>query len=144
MKDDIVIVGAARTPVGAFNGALSSLPAHELGKVANSMAALQRAGVEAPAQVSEVILGQIHLTAGEAPESGAPGLHCGGNSGRDPGFWGSISCAVSWPAHGGARSRRSSMADCEIVVAGGQGVHEHGAALRLSAQRRQDGQFRNG
>jgi len=34
MKDDIVIVGAARTPVGAFNGALAGLPAHELGKVA--------------------------------------------------------------------------------------------------------------
>ena len=34
MKDDIVIVGAARTPVGAFNGAFGNLPAHELGKVA--------------------------------------------------------------------------------------------------------------
>ena len=34
MKDDIVIVGAARTPVGAFNGAFGSLPAHELGKAA--------------------------------------------------------------------------------------------------------------
>ena len=34
MKDDIVIVSAARTPVGAFNGAFASLPAHELGKVA--------------------------------------------------------------------------------------------------------------
>ena len=31
---DIVIVSAARTPVGSFNGALSSLPAHELGKIA--------------------------------------------------------------------------------------------------------------
>ena len=34
MKDDIVIVSAARTPVGAFNGAFAALPAHELGKVA--------------------------------------------------------------------------------------------------------------
>jgi branched-chain amino acid transport system substrate-binding protein len=34
MRDDIVIVSATRTPVGAFNGALSSLPAHDLGKVA--------------------------------------------------------------------------------------------------------------
>ena len=34
MKDDIVIVSAARTPVGAFNGGLSGLPAHELGKAA--------------------------------------------------------------------------------------------------------------
>src|SRR3979411_2564015 len=62
MKDDIVIVGAARTAVGAFNGAFGSLPAHELGKVAIK-AAVERAGVEGGA-VSEVILGQI-LTAGE-------------------------------------------------------------------------------
>ncbi len=46
MKDDIVIVSAARTPVGAFSGALSSLPAHELGKVAIAEA-LKRAGIEA-------------------------------------------------------------------------------------------------
>jgi acetyl-CoA C-acetyltransferase len=62
MKDDIVIVGAARTPVGAFNGGFANLPAHELGAVA-IRAALERAGVEAP-QASEVIIGQI-LTAGE-------------------------------------------------------------------------------
>ena len=59
---DIVIASAARTPIGAFNGALSSLPAHELGKVAIAEA-LRRAGV-APDEVSEVILGQI-LAAGE-------------------------------------------------------------------------------
>ena len=62
MKDDIVIVGATRTAVGAFNGALAGLPAHELGKVAIT-AALQRAGVD-PGSVSEVIMGQI-LTAGQ-------------------------------------------------------------------------------
>jgi acetyl-CoA C-acetyltransferase len=62
MKDDIVIVGAVRTPIGAFNGALGTVPAHELGKVAIK-AAIDRAGVEAP-RVSEVILGQI-LTAGQ-------------------------------------------------------------------------------
>ena len=45
MKDDIVIVSAARTPVGAFNGAFANLPAHELGKVAIK-AAMDRAGVE--------------------------------------------------------------------------------------------------
>ena len=53
----IVIASAARTPVGAFNGALSSLPAHELGRIAIK-AALERAKV-APADVSEVIMGQI-------------------------------------------------------------------------------------
>src|SRR6478735_12340425 len=62
MRDDIVIVSAARTPVGAFSGALSTLPAHELGKIA-IMAALERAGVEG-GQVSEVVMGQI-LTAGQ-------------------------------------------------------------------------------
>jgi len=59
---EVVIVSAARTPVGAFNGALSSLPAHDLGKVAIA-AALARAKVE-PGEVDEVVLGQI-LAAGE-------------------------------------------------------------------------------
>lgn len=58
---DVVIVAAARTPIGAFNGALSSLPAHELGKVA-IIEALKRAKVD-PKEVSETILGHV-LTAG--------------------------------------------------------------------------------
>src|SRR5262245_41874688 len=60
--EDIVIVGAARTPVGSFNGTLASVPAHTLGEVA-IRAALDRAKV-APADVDEVIMGQV-LTAGE-------------------------------------------------------------------------------
>src|SRR5256884_3526944 len=59
---DIVIASAARTPVGAFNGGLASLPAHKLGEVAIAEV-LRRANVE-PKDVSEVILGQI-LAAGE-------------------------------------------------------------------------------
>ena len=59
---DIVIASAARTPVGAFNGGLSSLPAHKLGEIAISEA-LRRANVE-PKDVSEVVMGQI-LAAGE-------------------------------------------------------------------------------
>jgi len=58
---EVVIVGAARTPVGAFNGGLSSLPAHALGEIAIK-GALERAGVAAE-DVSEVIMGQI-LAAG--------------------------------------------------------------------------------
>jgi acetyl-CoA C-acetyltransferase len=58
---DVVIASAARTPVGAFNGGLSTLAAHELGRIA-IVEALRRAKVE-PGQVDEVILGQI-LTAG--------------------------------------------------------------------------------
>ena len=58
---DVVIAAAARTPVGAFNGGLSTLPAHELGTIAIKEA-LERAKVDA-AEVSDVILGQV-LTAG--------------------------------------------------------------------------------
>src|SRR5712672_516136 len=59
---DIVIASAARTPVEAFHGGLSTLPAHKLGEVAIAEA-LRRAQVE-PKDVSEVIMGQI-LAAGE-------------------------------------------------------------------------------
>src|SRR6201988_1617888 len=116
MKDDIVIVSAARTPVGAFNGAFAALPAHELGKVA-VQESLNRAGVE-PAQVSEVILGQI-LSAGQ---------------GQNPARQASISAGipVESPAWGcnqlcGSGLRTVALGyqailngDSEIVVAGGQ------------------------
>ncbi|MCW2237613.1 acetyl-CoA C-acetyltransferase [Azospirillum canadense] len=59
---EVVIAGAARTPIGSFNGALSSVPAHYLGEVA-IREALSRAKTDA-AEVTEVILGQI-LTAGQ-------------------------------------------------------------------------------
>ncbi|RAK57844.1 acetyl-CoA C-acetyltransferase [Phenylobacterium deserti] len=63
---DVVIVSAVRTPVGSFNGALSSLPAHELGKVA-IQAAVERAGISA-ADVEEVIMGQVlQAGAGQGP-----------------------------------------------------------------------------
>ena len=59
---EIVIAGAARTPVGAFNGGLSSVPAHYLGQVA-IVEAMRRSNVDAN-EISEVVLGQI-LAAGE-------------------------------------------------------------------------------
>ena len=63
---DVVIVSAARTPVGSFNGALAGLPAHELGKIA-IQAAVQRAGIQA-ADVQEVIMGQVlQAGAGQGP-----------------------------------------------------------------------------
>ena len=60
--DDIVIVSAARTPVGSFNGAFATVPAHQLGVVAIK-AALPRAGISAE-EIDEVILGQV-LPAGQ-------------------------------------------------------------------------------
>ncbi|MFN8473317.1 MAG: acetyl-CoA C-acetyltransferase [Anaerolineae bacterium] len=63
---DVVIVGAARTPIGRFNGSLSALPATALGGVA-IRAAVERAGVD-PAGVDEVYMGQVvQAGAGQAP-----------------------------------------------------------------------------
>ncbi len=62
----VVIVSAARTPVGSFNGALSSLPAHELGAVA-IRAAVERAKIDAK-EVDEVVMGQVlQAGAGQGP-----------------------------------------------------------------------------
>jgi len=59
---NVVIVSAARTAVGSFNGAFAGTPAHDLG-AAVIEAVVARAGVE-KAEVEEVILGQV-LTAGQ-------------------------------------------------------------------------------
>ncbi len=59
--DDVVIVGAARTPIGSFLGRLAAVPATQLGSVA-AAEALRRGGVE-PAQVEETIFGNV-LSAG--------------------------------------------------------------------------------
>src|ERR1700710_774452 len=60
--DDVVIVSAARTPVGSFNGVFGTVAAHELGTAAIK-AAIARAGIDA-SEVDEVIMGQV-LAAGE-------------------------------------------------------------------------------
>jgi acetyl-CoA C-acetyltransferase len=114
--NEVVIVGAARTPVGSFNGALSGLAAHELGKVAIE-AALSRAGV-ATGEVSEVILGQVLLAAqGQNPArqaaiaAGLPVEVPAWNVGQ---ICGSGLRAVAL----GYQAIRNG--DSEIVVAGGQ------------------------
>ena len=61
MAREVVIVGAARTPIGAFQGALSPLTAPQLGAIAIK-AALERAGLK-PELVEQVIMGNV-LTAG--------------------------------------------------------------------------------
>ena len=113
---DIVIASAVRTPVGAFSGGLSSLPAHKLGEVAIAEA-LRRGHVE-PKEVSEVIMGQI-LSAGE-----------GQNPARQAAIGAGIPFEVT--AYGvnqlcGSGLRTVALGyqairngDSEIVVAGGQ------------------------
>src|SRR6202165_5086555 len=113
---DIVIASAARTPVGAFNGGLASLPAHKLGEVAISEA-LRRAHVE-PKDVSEVIMGQI-LAAGEgqnpAPQAAlAAGIPFEGTAYGVNQLCGSGLRTVAL----GYQAIRNG--DSEIVVAGGQ------------------------
>src|SRR3972149_2664194 len=54
---DAVIVGAGRTPIGKFNGALSSLSGPQLGAAA-VRAAVERAGID-PASIEEVMIGQV-------------------------------------------------------------------------------------
>lgn len=60
--NDIVIVAAARSAVGSFNGSFATVPAHELGAQV-IQAAIARAGIEA-GDIDEVILGQV-LTAAQ-------------------------------------------------------------------------------
>ena len=117
MKDeDIVIVAAARTPVGAFNGALSSVPAHYLGQVAIG-AAMTRAGIE-PGDVDEVILGQV-LTAAQG-QNPARQAAMGAGIPVDTPAWGlNQVCGSGLRAVvTGAQQIRSG--DADIVIAGGQ------------------------
>ena len=116
MKDDIVIVSAARTPVGAFNGALSGLPAHELGKVA-IQEALKRAGVEG-AKVSEVIMGQI-LTAGQGQNPARQASIAAGIPVESP-AWGVNQLCGSGLRAVALGYQAILNGDSDIVVAGGQ------------------------
>ncbi len=116
MSDDIVIVSAARTPVGAFNGAFGSLPAHDLGKVAIAEA-LQRAGV-AGAEVSEVIMGQI-LTAGQGQNPARQASIAAGIPVESP-AWGVNQLCGSGLRTVALGYQAILNGDSDIVVAGGQ------------------------
>src|ERR1700674_125065 len=116
MKDDIVLIGAAPTRVGAFNGVFGSLPAHELGKVAIK-AALERAGIEG-AQVSEVILGQI-LSAGQGQNPARQASIAAGIPVESP-AWGVNQLCGSGLRTVALGYQAILNGDSEIVVAGGQ------------------------
>jgi acetyl-CoA C-acetyltransferase len=133
MPDEIVIVSAARTAVGSFNGAFAATPAHELGAAAIK-AALTRAKVDA-GEVDEVILGQV-LTA---------------NQGQNPARQAAIKAGVpqdktafglNQVCGSGLRAVALGMqqianGDAKIVVAGGQesmSLSQHGAHLRAGTK----------
>ena len=116
MKDDIVIVSAARTPVGAFNGAFANLPAHELGKTA-IQESLKRAGVEG-GQVSEVIMGQI-LTAGQGQNPARQASIAAGIPVESP-AWGVNQLCGSGLRAVALGYQAILNGDSDVVVAGGQ------------------------
>jgi acetyl-CoA C-acetyltransferase len=128
-SEDIVIVGAARTPVGSFNGALSSLPAHELGAIAIK-AALTRAKVEA-AEVEEVILGQI-LTAGQGQNPARQAAMKAGIP-QEATAWGLNQLCGSGLRAVAVGLQQIANGDAKIIVAGGQesmSQSQHVAHLR--------------
>ena len=133
MASDIVIVGAARTAVGSFNGAFAAIPADELGAAAVK-AALERANVS-PEDVDEVILGQV-LTAGQ---------------GQNPARQAAMKAGVpqektAWNLNqlcgSGLRSVAIGMqqilnGDANIIVAGGQesmSMSQHAAHMRAGTK----------
>ncbi|WP_417231249.1 acetyl-CoA C-acetyltransferase [Brevundimonas sp.] len=115
-RPDVVIVSAARTPVGSFLGALSSLPASKLGEIA-IRGALDQAGVAA-ADVDEVILGHVlQAAAGQGPARQA--AMAAGVPGESPAWSLNQTCGSGLRAVALAY-QQIAMGDARIVVAGGQ------------------------
>src|SRR5690348_10517752 len=128
-RDSIVIVGAARTPVGSFNGAFANTPAHELGAIAIK-AALERAKVDG-SEVDEVILGQI-LTAAQGQNPARQAAMAAGVP-QEKTAW-----ALNQLCGSGLRTvaiglQQIANGDANIIVAGGQesmSLAPHAAHMR--------------
>ncbi len=115
MARDVVIVGAARTPIGAFQGSLSSLTAPKLGAVAIK-AALERAGV-APDQVQSVIMGCV-LQAGVGQAPARQASIAAGLPHSVPAVTVNKVCGSGMQAVVDA-ARMIALGDADVVVAGG-------------------------
>ncbi|MGF1606021.1 MAG: acetyl-CoA C-acetyltransferase [Rhodothalassiaceae bacterium] len=126
---EVAIVAAARTPVGSFMGALSSLPAHGLGEIV-IREALSRAGVAAE-EVSETIMGQV-LTAAQGQNPARQASINAGIPKESPAF------TINQVCGSGLRSvalgfQAIRNGDSRIVVAGGQesmSLAPHASPLR--------------
>jgi acetyl-CoA C-acetyltransferase len=126
---DVVIVSAARTPVGSFNGAFATVPAHELGRTAIA-AALSRAKIAA-GEVDDVVMGQV-LTAAQGQNTARQAAIAAGIS---PG---ATAITINQVCGSGLRAVAMGMqaiatGDASIIVAGGQesmSLSAHAAHLR--------------
>ncbi len=126
---DIVIVAAARTPIGSFNGAFAAVPAYQLGEAA-IRAALVRAQLE-PAAVDEVILGQV-LTANQGQNPARQAARAAGVPDDKIAFGVNQVCGSGLRAVALA-AQQIRTGESEIVVAGGQesmSLSQHAAYLR--------------
>ena len=129
LMEDVVIVSAARTPVGAFSGAFATVPAHRLGEVA-IRGALERAKVSGE-EVSEVILGQV-LTAAQGQNPARQASIAAGIPIGTPAW------SINMVCGSGLRTvalgaQAIAAGDSRIVVAGGQesmSLSPHAAYLR--------------
>ncbi|MGB3147764.1 MAG: acetyl-CoA C-acetyltransferase [Paracoccaceae bacterium] len=126
---NVVIVSAARTAVGSFNGAFANTPAHELGAAVLD-AVVARAGVD-KSEVSETILGQV-LTAGQG-QNPARQAHILAGLPQESSAW-----SINQVCGSGLRSvalaaQHIQLGDASIVAAGGQenmSLSPHVAHLR--------------
>jgi acetyl-CoA C-acetyltransferase len=129
MSIDVVIVSAARTPVGSFLGGLSSLSAAQLGEVA-IRAALGRADV-GPEEVDEVILGHVlQAAAGQGPARQAA---MGAGIPKETPAWSLNQICGSGLRAVAIAAQQIQLGDARIVVAGGQesmSQAPHAQALR--------------
>ncbi|MGX1789741.1 acetyl-CoA C-acetyltransferase [Bosea sp. NPDC055332] len=132
-ENDIVIVGAARTAVGAFNGAFANTPAHDLG-AAVIKDVLKRAKVEA-GEVDEVILGQV-LTAAQGQN---PARKAAVDAGVPQGAtaWGLNQVCGSGLRAVAIGMQQIANGDANIIVAGGQesmSLSAHAAHMRAGTK----------
>jgi acetyl-CoA C-acetyltransferase len=133
MTTEIVIVSAARTAVGSFNGALGGVPAHELGAVAVK-AALERAKVPA-SDVDEVILGQV-LGAAQGQNPARQAAVKAGVPDSKTAFGVNQVCGSGLRAVALA-AQQIQAGDANVVVAGGQesmSLSPHAAHMRAGTK----------
>jgi len=130
---NVVIVSAARTAVGSFNGAFANTPAHDLGaKVIEAV--VDRAGIE-KADVSETILGQV-LTAGQG-QNPARQAHINAGLSQEASAWSINQVCGSGLRAVALGAQHIQLGDAAIVVAGGQesmSLSPHVAHLRAGTK----------
>ena len=130
---NVVIVSAARTAVGSFNGAFANTPAHDLGAKAIEAVA-DRAGVE-KGEISETILGQV-LTAGQG-QNPARQAHIKAGLPQEASAWSINQVCGSGLRAVALGAQHIQLGDAAIVVAGGQesmSLSPHVAHLRTGTK----------